>query len=114
MGLVMLGISILGTLLCLHIPQVPAAGRRGAFDWNPFGEIAAGLRELRNRRPLALTMLGISWFWFIGALFQLALVLEGSEVLHVAEARAGLLFTAHAIGIGVGSQKAGPVFRGTT
>lgn len=109
MGLVMLGIAVLGTLLCLHIPQVPAAGRIGPFRWNPFGEIGSGLRELRGRRPLALTMLGISWFWFIGALFQLALVLEASEILHVAETRAGLLFTSLAIGIGLGSLIAGKI-----
>ena len=109
MGLVMLGIAIAGTLFSLHIPKVPAAGRRGPFDWNPFGEILAGVRQLRGRRPLALTMLGISWFWFIGALFQLALVLEGSEILHVAETRAGLLFTALAIGIGLGSVAAGRI-----
>ncbi len=109
LGLVMLGIAIAGTLLCLHIPKVPAAGRLGKFDWNPFGEIAKGLRELRGRRPLALTMLGISWFWFVGALFQLALVLEASEILHVAETRAGLLFTALAIGIGIGSLMAGRI-----
>lgn len=109
LGLVMLGIAVAGTLLCLHIPKVPAAGRTGAFDWNPFGEIVAGVRELRGRRPLALTMLGISWFWFVGALFQLALVLEASEILHVAETRAGLLFTALAIGIGLGSLMAGRI-----
>jgi len=109
LGLVMLAIAVVGTLFCLHIPKVAPAGRSGSFDWNPFGEIAAGLRELRGRRPLAFTMLGISWFWFIGALFQLALVLEGSEVLHVAETRAGLLFTALAIGIGLGSVAAGRI-----
>lgn len=109
MGLVMLGIAVAGTLLCLHIPKVPGAGRRGPFNWNPFGEIVAGARALRGRRPLALTMLGISWFWFIGALFQLTLVLEGSDVLHVAETRAGLLFTALAIGIGLGSVLAGRI-----
>lgn len=107
LGLVMLAIAVVGTLFCLHIPKVPAAGRREPFRWNPFGEIAAGVRQLR--RPLALTMLGISWFWFIGALFQLALVLEGSEILHVAETRSGLLFTALAIGIGVGSVMAGRI-----
>ncbi len=109
MGLTMLGIAIAGTLSCLHIPRVPAAGRRGAFSWNPFGEIAAGLRALKGRRALGLTMLGISWFWFLGALFQLALVLEGTEVLHVAETRAGLLFTALALGIGLGSVLAGRI-----
>jgi acyl-[acyl-carrier-protein]-phospholipid O-acyltransferase/long-chain-fatty-acid--[acyl-carrier-protein] ligase len=109
LGLVMLGIALAGTLLCLHIPKVPAAGRCEPFRWNPFGEIVAGVRELRGRRALALTMLGISWFWFIGALFQLALVLEGNEILHVAETRAGLLFTALAIGIGFGSLIAGRI-----
>ena len=109
LGLVMLAIAVAGTLFSLHIPKVPAAGRREPFRWNPFGEIVEGLRQLRGRRPLALTMLGISWFWFIGALFQLALVLEGSEILHVAETKAGLLFTALAIGIGVGSVIAGRI-----
>ncbi len=109
LGLVMLGFAVLGTLFCLHIPKVPPAGRRGAFQWNPFGEIIAGVRELKGRRPLSLTLLGISWFWFVGALFQLALVLEASEVLHVDEAHAGLLFTALAIGIGLGSLMAGRI-----
>ncbi|HVW11949.1 MAG TPA: MFS transporter [Bryobacteraceae bacterium] len=109
LGLVMLGFAVLGTLFCLHIPKVPPAGRLGAFRWNPFGEIATGIRGLRGRRPLALTLLGISWFWFVGAIFQLALVLEASEVLHVDETHAGLLFTALAIGIGFGSLMAGKI-----
>lgn len=109
LGLVMLAIAVAGTLLCLHIPKVPAAGRCEPFRWNPFGEIVAGMRQLRGRRPLALTMLGISWFWFIGALFQLTLVLEGTEILHTAETQTGLLFTALAIGIGLGSVLAGRI-----
>lgn len=109
LGLVMLAIAVAGTLFSLHIPKVPAAGRRERFRWNPFGEIVVGVRQLRGRRALGLTMLGISWFWFIGALFQLALVLEGSEILHAGETRAGLLFTALAIGIGLGSVVAGRI-----
>jgi acyl-[acyl-carrier-protein]-phospholipid O-acyltransferase/long-chain-fatty-acid--[acyl-carrier-protein] ligase len=109
LGLVMLGFAVLGTLFCLHIPKVPPAGRAGKFRWNPFGEIAIGIRELKGRRPLTLTLAGISWFWFVGALFQLALVLEASEILHVAETEAGLLFTALAIGIGLGSLMAGKI-----
>jgi len=109
LGVVMLGLAVLGTLFCLHIPKVPPAGRLGKFRWNPFGEIAVSIRQLKGRRPLTLTLLGISWFWFVGALFQLALVLEASEILHVKEAQAGLLFTALAIGIGIGSLMAGKI-----
>jgi len=43
---------------------------------------------------MALAVLGISWFWFVGALFQMALLLAGREVLHVSEAHVGYLVTA--------------------
>ena len=107
MGVTLLGIAVIGSLASLRITKVPSAGSREPFHWNPLAEIAAGARSLRNRRSLWLTVLGISWFWFVGALFQMGLLLEGKEVLHVSEARVGLLVTALAIGIGVGSVAAG-------
>ena len=67
----------------------------------------AGARTIRGRRPLWLTVLGISWFWFVGGLFQMSLLILGSEVLHVSEVRVGLLMTALAAGIGAGSIAAG-------
>ena len=54
-------------------------------------------------------MFGISWFWFVGSLFQLALILAGRETLHVSEAQVGLLVTALAAGIGIGSIAAGAI-----
>ena len=56
---------------------------------------------------LTLTVLGISYFWFLGALFQMDLLLFGSEVLKVDDLKVGLMVTALAIGIGAGSMLAG-------
>jgi acyl-[acyl-carrier-protein]-phospholipid O-acyltransferase/long-chain-fatty-acid--[acyl-carrier-protein] ligase len=112
MGLALLAIAIAGSLASLGIRKVPAAtskeaGSGEAFNWNPFHEILEGARVLRQRKPLALSVYGISWFWFVGALFQLALLLLGAEVLHVDETRVGLLVAALAAGIGLGSVGAG-------
>jgi 1-acyl-sn-glycerol-3-phosphate acyltransferase len=105
--LTLLAIAVAGSAASLGIRKVPAAASATRFNWNPFHEIVEGTRELRNRRPLALSVLGQTWFWFVGALFQMALLLHGTEVLHVSETRVGLLVTALAVGIGVGSLAAG-------
>jgi acyl-[acyl-carrier-protein]-phospholipid O-acyltransferase/long-chain-fatty-acid--[acyl-carrier-protein] ligase len=109
MGGTLLGIAAVGSALSLHIRWVPAAGVAGAFRWNPFHEVIAGARNLQENPAMATSVLGISWFWFVGALFQLALILAGKEVFHVGEAQTGFLVTALAAGIGLGSVAAGTI-----
>ncbi|MCU1260268.1 MAG: AMP-dependent synthetase and ligase, partial [Bryobacterales bacterium] len=107
MAMTLLAIAVAGSLASLHIRKVPAAGSAEPFRWNPFHEILEGARSLRARKTLAFSVLGISWFWFVGALFQMAVLLAAKEMLHVPEARVGLLVTALAAGIGLGSILAG-------
>ncbi len=107
LGGVLLAIAVVGSLTSLFIRKVPASGSTEPFHWNPFGEIWSGTKELYRDRPLWLTVLGISYFWFVGALFQLTVILDGSESLHLSETHTGLLVTALAVGIGLGSIAAG-------
>ena len=107
MGLTMMAIAVAGSLASLRIRKVPAAPQSSPFRWNPFHEIIEGTRALAKRKPMALAVWGISWFWFVGGLFQMALLVAGAESLHVSGARAGLLITALAAGIGLGSLAAG-------
>ena len=58
---------------------------------------------MHRDRPLWLTVAGISYFWFLGALFQMTVILLGTESLHLSDTRTGLLVTALAVGIGLGS-----------
>ena len=62
---------------------------------------------MKSDRSLWLTVAGISYFWFLGALFQMTLILTGTETLHLSDTRTGFLVTALAVGIGVGSIAAG-------
>jgi acyl-[acyl-carrier-protein]-phospholipid O-acyltransferase/long-chain-fatty-acid--[acyl-carrier-protein] ligase len=107
MGLVMIAVAGAGFATSFRIPRVPAAGTEAPFRLNPLSEVVSGTRHLLRDSPLWLTVLGISYFWFLGALFQMDLLLYGSEVLHVDELRVGLMVTALAVGIGAGSLLAG-------
>jgi len=107
LGAAMLAVAIAGFATSLRIPRVPAAGSDQPFRWNPFAEVAAGTRHLRRDRALWLTVLGISYFWFLGFLLQMDLLLFGSETLHADDLHIGLMATCLAIGIGAGSMLAG-------
>src|SRR6266446_5409176 len=78
MGAVMLAVAGAGLATSFKISRVPAAGASGPFRLNPFAEVIEGTRHLTRDRPLWLTVLAISYFWFLGALFQLDLLLFGS------------------------------------
>ena len=106
-GLLMLVIAILGVFTSQGIARVPPSGAAKLFRLNPFGEIVDGLRRLRRDRPLWLTVIGISYFWFLGALVQINMLFFGKELLGLDEFHIGLLGTFLAVGIGLGSLAAG-------
>lgn len=107
MGVAMLAVAVTGFVTSLKITRVPRLGTSTPFSFNPFAEVIIGARHLWKDRPLFLTVIGISYFWFLGALFQLDLLLFGTEVLKVDDLHVGLMITALAIGIGTGSMLAG-------
>src|SRR5689334_7557899 len=106
-GLLVVAVAVVGTLLSFRIPQVPAAAQLQPIDLNPWGEIAIGLNALRRDRVLWLTVLGISYFWFLGSLLQLVVILFGTEVMALSDTWVGVLTAFAAIGIGIGSLVAG-------
>jgi acyl-[acyl-carrier-protein]-phospholipid O-acyltransferase/long-chain-fatty-acid--[acyl-carrier-protein] ligase len=106
-GLIFMAIAMVGTLASLRIPYVPASGAHKVFRVNPWAEIASGLQRLYGEKSLWLTSVGIAYFWFLGALLQMSLILLGKEGLGVGDLHVGLLQTFLAGGIGVGSLAAG-------
>src|SRR4029077_14712520 len=53
------------------------------------------------------TVIGISYFWFLGSLLQLVVILFGAQVMSLSDTWVGLLTAFAAIGIGAGSMAAG-------
>ncbi len=106
-GIVLAGIAVAGVVTSLGITRVPPSGAAQGFRLNPWSHIDYGLRRLWTDRPLYLTVLGISYFWFLGALLQMNLLLFAKEALGVGEVQTGIMVASLAIGIGVGSMAAG-------
>jgi acyl-[acyl-carrier-protein]-phospholipid O-acyltransferase / long-chain-fatty-acid--[acyl-carrier-protein] ligase len=107
LGLVLVAIAVTGTITSVGIPRTPAANPGQRFAWNPFAEIGRGIARLRPDRTLWMTVIGISYFWLLGALLQQVLLPWGQETLGLGEGAAARLYTALAIGIGAGSLAAG-------
>jgi acyl-[acyl-carrier-protein]-phospholipid O-acyltransferase/long-chain-fatty-acid--[acyl-carrier-protein] ligase len=110
MGTVCLAIACTGLATSFRIKRVPAAGATAKFRWNPFSEVVTGTKHLLRDKPLWLAVLAFSYFWFIGALFQLDLIQFGKETFAEnswKDRKIGLMNTALAIGIGAGSMLAG-------
>jgi acyl-[acyl-carrier-protein]-phospholipid O-acyltransferase/long-chain-fatty-acid--[acyl-carrier-protein] ligase len=106
-GLMVVGVAVVGTATSFRIPRVPAAAPGQRIDRNPWGEIWTGMVSLRRDRVLWLTVIGISYFWFLGSLLQLVVILFGTEVMALSATWVGVLTSFAAIGIGVGSLAAG-------
>ena len=106
-GALTLAVALAGTVASFGIRHVPAAAPRHAFNWNPFGEVREGLRRLWNDRVLWPSVVGLSYFWFLGALLQLVVILFGTDVMGLNDRWVGILTTFAAVGIGVGSIAAG-------
>ncbi|MGE4093096.1 MAG: acyl-[ACP]--phospholipid O-acyltransferase [Candidatus Binatia bacterium] len=106
-GVILLGLAGVGTGASLLIPMVPASGATKTFQLNPWAEITSGMVRLRRDTSLWLTTIGIAYFWCVGALLQMDILLLGKEVMQLSDQRIGLLGTFLAAGIGAGSVLAG-------
>lgn len=66
MGLVALALA--GTLLAGLLPRIPAADARREVRFNPFSFLRENVRLLMSDRVFALSIMGVSYFWFLVAL----------------------------------------------
>jgi len=109
-GAIEVVIAIAGTACAFGIGRTPPGHPGRRFSWNPVGTIAPSLRHLHRNRRLWLTVLGLSYFWFIGALVQKLFSVFAVETLGIPATQGvpiGLLGAVIAVGIGVGSLMAG-------
>ena len=109
LNMVLIAAAVLGAILSFGIQKVLPSGSTKPFNLNPFSEITKGIRNLWNDRPLWLTVVGISYFWLLGAFLQLSILLLGKEVMGLPDEKTAILNTFLALGIGIGSLLAGKI-----
>ncbi|PKO50694.1 MAG: glycerol acyltransferase, partial [Betaproteobacteria bacterium HGW-Betaproteobacteria-21] len=96
-------LAILGYVSSRGIPVAPAASPALRINWNPITETWRGFQFTRRNRTVFLSILGVSWFWFYGALFLSQFPAYAKDMLGGDAHAVVLLLAVFSIGIGLGS-----------
>ena len=67
-GLVLL-VAVGGTMTSLFMPSVPAKMPDTKIEWNIIKGTNSLIREATADRPVFTSIIGISWFWFVGSVY---------------------------------------------
>lgn len=99
----LVAIALLGFLSSLAIPKLQPAAPSLKIDWRPWTSTWENLRAAGESRTVFLSILGISWFWFYGALVLAQLPLYTKDVLGGSEEVVTVLLVMFSAGVGIGS-----------
>ncbi len=103
LGIAVVFVAVCGYWTSRSIPELPAAAPELQISFNIFTQTRKILRDAHENQTVFYSVLGISWFWFIGITYITQLPnyvryeLGGNEQVYV------LLLAMFSIGIGAGS-----------
>ena len=98
-----IGLAVLGYLAARGIPHAPAADSAVKLNWNLFKETWHIIGYAREVKSVWMCVLGISWFWFLGAAYTTQLKVYVDDYLLGTDGLYALLLGTFSIGIGLGS-----------
>jgi acyl-[acyl-carrier-protein]-phospholipid O-acyltransferase/long-chain-fatty-acid--[acyl-carrier-protein] ligase len=102
-GLLGVALSVLGLYGAMRVPPAVAADPSLRIRCNPFAETNDLLRLARGQRGIWLCVLGLSWFWTVGATLMTEFPVIARDTLHGDGTVMTLLLSVFAIGVGAGS-----------
>ncbi|MBL8266848.1 MFS transporter [Steroidobacter sp.] len=100
---VLMAIAAVGFVCSLAIPKLQPAAPTLKIDWRPWTSTWENLRAASESRVVFLSILGISWFWFYGAVVLAQLPLYTKTVLGGSEQVVTVLLVMFSAGVGIGS-----------
>ena len=98
-----ISLAVLGYLNSLKIPKAPAVDPDLKIKWNAFSETVNNLKVLRENHTVFNSVLGVSWFWFLGATYITQLPNFTRLTLGANEQVVTFFLALFCIGIGLGS-----------
>ncbi len=100
---VLFAVSVSGYLSSRAVPSIRAAAPGLRLDFNPWRPTWKELKKCRENRSLFHVVLGISWFWLLGAVILSLLPIIATHVIHGSEPVVTVFLAAFSIGVAVGS-----------
>lgn len=97
-------VAIAGYLASRGVPATGASLPSLQMDWNLFRQTGAILRMgLGQRLSVSRSLIGNSWFWFLGATYLTQIPAYSKDLLHGDETVVTLILTIFSVGIALGS-----------
>ncbi|MEM5435457.1 MFS transporter [Paraburkholderia diazotrophica] len=96
-------IALIGRVASGFVPQSAPSQPDLRINWNPISETCRNLKLARENRTVFLSLLGISWLWFVGATFLSSFFRFAKDVLSANPDVVTVLLATFSIGIGTGS-----------
>ena len=96
-------VAVAGTAAAVLVPRAPSVTPDLRIGPNLVGETVRLMRLARANRPVWLSLLGLSWFWTIGATVLAELPTVVRDDLHADPAVFTLMLAVFSVGIGAGS-----------
>ena len=98
-----LAVALAGRATSRSVPVSPASQPELRINWNPITETWRNLALARQNRTVFLSLLGISWLWFVGATFLTSFFSYAKDVLSANPDVVTVLLATFSLGIGIGS-----------
>lgn len=111
-SIALLSISLLGLSSSLFIPTTKRAAPNITVSFNIIRETWRIIKLTSQKRINLIAILGISWFWFIGATFITQFPTFVKEYLHSSASIFTLFLTTFSLGIGIGSLLCNTLLKG--
>lgn len=103
-SITVVSIAIIGFCFALLIPNQQKVGNPDLkINWNPASQTWRVLKRAKQQRTVFLTILGISWFWFFGAIVVTQIFNYNKDILHGSEHVMILLVSVISVSIGIGA-----------
>ncbi|HEX7683957.1 MAG TPA: MFS transporter [Trinickia sp.] len=96
-------VALAGRSTSNFVPLSPASQPDLRINWNPVSETWRNLALARENRTVFLSLLGISWLWFVGATFLTSFFSYAKDVLSANPDVVTVLLATFSLGIGTGS-----------
>ncbi|MDR3429113.1 MFS transporter [Silvimonas sp.] len=97
------GVAIIGWIASRSMPPAPAPAPNLKISWNLPKETWRIIKHARGNKTVFNSLLGLSWFWFFGAVYLTYLLPLTAHVLGGNATVFTLLLTMFSVGIGLGS-----------
>ncbi|MFT3928265.1 MAG: MFS transporter [Myxococcales bacterium] len=102
-AIAIMAVAVLGLLMSFRMMRLPSGAPAVRIHANPFTPTFEILGIVKRTRAVFLSVLGISWFWFFGAVLLSLLPVYARDTLHAHENVVTLFLSVFCVGIALGS-----------